>query len=30
MKIKVLINRDPGVLSDVLEQTKAILSKRPA
>ena len=29
MKIKLLVNRDPEVLSDVLEQTKAILSKRP-
>ena len=27
MKIKLLINRDPGVLSDVLEQTKSIFSK---
>lgn len=29
MKVKLVINRDPGVLSDVLEQTKAILSKQP-
>lgn len=29
IRIKLLVNRDPGVLSDVLEQTKAILSKQP-
>ena len=29
MRVKLIINRDPEVLSDVLEQTKAILSKRP-
>ncbi len=28
IKVKLIINRDPGVLSDVLEQTKAILSKK--
>lgn len=28
VKIRLVINRDPEVLSDVLEQTKAILSKR--
>ena len=27
VKIKLIINRDPGVLSDVVEQTKKILSK---
>ncbi len=29
IKVKLIINRDPGVLSDVLEQTRAILSKQP-
>ncbi len=29
VRVKFVINRDPEVLSDVLEQTKAILSKRP-
>jgi hypothetical protein len=28
IKVRLIINRDPGVLSDVLEQTKLILSKR--
>jgi hypothetical protein len=29
MKVKLIINRDPYVLNDVIEQTKAILSKAP-
>ncbi|MFH1181914.1 MAG: hypothetical protein V1702_03065, partial [Candidatus Woesearchaeota archaeon] len=29
MKVKLIINRDPGVLSDVLEQTRGILFKMP-
>jgi hypothetical protein len=27
--VKLVINRDPGVLSDVIEQTRAILSRQP-
>lgn len=29
MRVKLIINRDPGVLNDVLEQTRDILSKQP-